>query len=99
MNVHGCLSRLSMCGTVMDWQPVQDVTCLLSTGSRDELQIPELDKAGIVNGCMGGGWIQQFSPANNLHFLFCLTNSKLLYAIQKVTLIRDLNQLLKNSHT
>ena len=25
----GCLSRLSLCGPVMDWRPVQGVPCLL----------------------------------------------------------------------
>ena len=31
--VCGCLSRLSLCGPVMDWQPVQGVPCLLPNDS------------------------------------------------------------------
>jgi len=30
--VCGCLSRLSLCGTVMDWRPVQGVPCLSPNG-------------------------------------------------------------------
>ena len=55
--VCGCLSRLSLCGPVMDWQPVQGVPCLSPDDSWDRLQPPRdptdrLD--GIENGWMDG---------------------------------------------
>jgi len=37
-NVHGCLS---LCGIVMDWQPVLGAPCLSPNGSWDRLQPPE----------------------------------------------------------
>ena len=48
VSVDGCVSRLSLCGPVMDWRPVQDVPCLLP--SWDRLQHPKLDEAGVENG-------------------------------------------------
>jgi len=36
----GCLSRLSLCGPVMDWRPVQGVPCLSSDDHWDRLQPP-----------------------------------------------------------
>jgi len=47
MSVHGCVSRLSLCGPVMEWPPVQGVPRLSSNDSWDRLQPPhdpELDK-------------------------------------------------------
>ena len=41
VSVDGCLSRLSLCGPVMDWRPVQGVPCLLPNDSWDRLQPPE----------------------------------------------------------
>ena len=51
----GCLSRLSLCGPVMDWRPVQGVPCLSPDDRWDRLQPPRdptdgLD--GIENGWM-----------------------------------------------
>ena len=33
VSVHGCLSRLSLCGPVMDWRPVQGVPMTAGIGS------------------------------------------------------------------
>ena len=38
VSLHGCLSHLSLCGPVMDWQPVQCVPCLSPNANRDSLQ-------------------------------------------------------------
>ena len=38
--VCGCLSRLSLCGPVMDWQPVQGVPRLSADDRCDRLQPP-----------------------------------------------------------
>jgi len=46
VSVHGCESRLSLCGPVMDWRPVHGVRCLLPYDSCVRLQPPsnpELD--------------------------------------------------------
>jgi len=46
VSVCGCLSRLSLCGPVMDWRPVQGVPCLSPNDSWDRLQPlrdPKLD--------------------------------------------------------
>jgi len=55
VSVCGCLSRLFLCGPVMDWRPVQGVPCLSPDDRRDRLQPPRdptdgLD--GIENGWM-----------------------------------------------
>jgi len=39
-SVHVCLSRLSLCGPVMDWWPVQGVPRLSPNDSWDRLQPP-----------------------------------------------------------
>ena len=57
MSVCGCLSRLSLCGPVMDWRPVQGVPRLSPNDRWDKLQLPHdptdgLD--GIENGWMDG---------------------------------------------
>jgi len=41
VSVCGRLSRLSLCGPVMDWQLVQGVPCLLPTDGWDRLQHPQ----------------------------------------------------------
>jgi len=38
--MHGCLSRLSLCGPVMDWLPVQGVPRLSPNDRWDRLQPP-----------------------------------------------------------
>ena len=38
VSVDGCVSHLALCGPVMDWRPVQLVTCLLPNDSWDRLQ-------------------------------------------------------------
>ena len=38
VSVHGCVSRLSLCGPVMDWRPVQGVPRLSPNDSWDKLQ-------------------------------------------------------------
>ena len=56
MSVCGCLSRLSLCGPVMDWRPVQAVPRLFPDDRWDRLQPrcdPKLDEAGIEDGWMG----------------------------------------------
>ena len=40
VSVHGCLSRLSLCGPVMDWRPVQGVPRLSPDDRWDRLQPP-----------------------------------------------------------
>ena len=44
---------LSLCGPVIDWWPVQGVSCLLPNDNWERLQpphYPKLDSAGIENG-------------------------------------------------
>ena len=55
VSVCGCLCRLSLCGPVMDWRPVQGVPRLSPDDRWDRLQPPRdptdgLD--GIENGWM-----------------------------------------------
>jgi len=40
VSVHGCLSRLPLCGPVMDWRPVQGVSRLSPDDRWDRLQPP-----------------------------------------------------------
>jgi len=48
--VHGCLSRLSLCGPVMDWQHVQVVPRLSPNDHWDRLQ-PPCDPTVGLSGC------------------------------------------------
>ena len=57
VSVDGCLSRLSLCGPVMDRRPVQGVSCLSPNDGWDRLQPPRdptLDSVGMKNGWMDG---------------------------------------------
>ena len=45
--VCGCLSRLSLCGPVMDWRPVQGVPRLLPDDRWDRLQPPRDPTDGL----------------------------------------------------
>ena len=48
LSMHGCVSHLSLCGPVMNWQP-----CLLPNDSWDRLQRPrdpKLEYSGVENG-------------------------------------------------
>ena len=45
--VCGCLSRLSLCGPVMDWRPVQGVPLLLPNDRWDRLQPPRDPTDGL----------------------------------------------------
>ena len=47
MSVCGCLSRLSLCGPVMDWQPVQGVPHLSPDDRWDRLQPPRDPTDGL----------------------------------------------------
>ena len=40
VSVRGCVSRLSLCGPVIDWRPVYGVPCLSLNVSWDRLQPP-----------------------------------------------------------
>ena len=48
-SVHGCLSRLSLCGPVMDWRPVQGVPRLSPDDRWDWLQLPR-DPTEVLSG-------------------------------------------------
>ena len=39
VSMHGCVSRLSLCGPVMDWRPVQGAPRLSPDDSWDRLQL------------------------------------------------------------
>ena len=55
VRVCGCLSRLSLCGPVMDWRPVQGVPRLSPNDRWNRLQPPAIrptDYADIENGRM-----------------------------------------------
>ena len=56
MNVHGCLSRLSLCGPVMDWQLVQGVPQPSPNGSSDTLQ-PTVTLHWIKLALKMDGWM------------------------------------------
>ena len=64
VNVCGCLSRLSLCGPVMDWRPVQGVPRLSPDDRWERLQ-PPCDPTdglhGIENGWMDGIGLSQHS--------------------------------------
>ena len=45
--MHGCLSRLSLCGPVMDWRPVQGVPCLSPDDRWDRIQPPRDPTDGL----------------------------------------------------
>ena len=51
--MHGCLSRLSLCGPMMDWRPVQGVPRLLPKDCWDRLQPPR----DPTDGLSGRKWI------------------------------------------
>ena len=73
--VDGCVSHLSLCGPVMDWQPVQAVPCIPSNDSWDRLQPPQnpkLDKGDIENGWMTKRFPESFTHKNKSNvFVFC----------------------------
>ena len=47
VTVHSCVSRFSLCGSVMDWRPVQGVPRLSSNDSWDRLQRPARPEIGL----------------------------------------------------
>ena len=47
VSVCGCLSRLSLCGPVMDWRPVQGVSRLSPDDHWDKLQPPRDPTDGL----------------------------------------------------
>jgi len=47
VSVHCCVSRLSLCGPVMDWRPVQGAPRLSPSDSWDRLQPPRDPKIGL----------------------------------------------------
>ena len=55
VSVCGCLSRLSLCGPVMDWRPVQGVPRLSPDYRWDRLQPPR-DSTDGLDG-IENGWI------------------------------------------
>ena len=63
VSVNGCLSRLSLCGPVMDWRPVQGYPAspprTAGIGSSPTATRPT-DLAGIENGWMDG-WMDNTS--------------------------------------
>ena len=69
----GCLSRLSLCGPVMDWRPVQGVPCLSPDDRWDRLQPPRDPTDGLrmyrkMNGWMDG-WINWCTTGTKMGFL------------------------------
>ena len=59
VSVCGCLSRLSLCGPVMDWRPVQGTPRLSPDDCWDRLQPPR-DPTDGLDG-IENGWICQDS--------------------------------------
>ena len=53
VSMHGCLSRLSLCGPVMDWRSVQGVPCLSPEDCLDRLQPPR----DPTDGLSGRKWM------------------------------------------
>jgi len=73
VSVRGCLHRLSLCGPVMDWQPVQDAPRLLPSGSWDRLQShckPGFVKAVIEEGWMDE-WLDSYDNDKNMSLSTC----------------------------
>jgi len=69
-HVCGCLSRLSLCGPVMDWRSVQGVPRLLPDDRWDRLQPPRDPTNGL--SCYRSwtdGWKHKISC--KLHNFFC----------------------------
>ena len=62
VSVCGCLSRLSLCGPVMDWRPVQGLPRLLPDDRWDRLQPPRDPTDGLggyrkwMDGWMDRAW-------------------------------------------
>ena len=56
MSVCGCLSRLSLCGPVMDWRPVQGVPRLSPEDCWDRLQPPRDPTEGLSGRKWMDGW-------------------------------------------
>ena len=54
--MNGCLSRLSLCGPVMDWRPVQGVPCLSPEDCWDRLQPPRDPTDGLSGRKWMDGW-------------------------------------------
>ena len=61
VSVHGCLSRLSLCGPVMDWRSVQGVPRLSPNDSWDWLQLPH-DPTDGLSGYRKwmDGWMERY---------------------------------------
>ena len=55
--MHGCLSRLSLCGPVMDWRPVQGVPSLSPEDCWDRLQPPRDPTDGLSGRKWMDGWL------------------------------------------
>ena len=60
VSVNGCLSRLSLCGPVMDWRPVQGVPRLSPEDCWDRLQPPR----DPTEGLSGRKWMDGWNPVH-----------------------------------
>ena len=57
VSVNGCLSRLSLCGPVMDWRSVQGVPRLSPEDCRDRLQPNRDPTEGLSGRKWMDGWM------------------------------------------
>jgi len=62
VSMHGCVSRLSLCGRVMDRRPIQGVPCLLPDDRWDRLQ-PICDLTDGLSGYRK--WMDGFNSINS----------------------------------
>ena len=67
----GCLSRLSLCGPVMDWQPVQGVPRLSPNDRWDRLQPPRDPTVGLsgYRKWMDGWMDLEWATILEMHYL------------------------------
>ena len=68
VSVHGCLSRLSLCGPVMDWRSVKGVPRLSPEDCWDRIQPPRDPTDGLSGRKWMDGWIFFYFYYDNFYF-------------------------------